>query len=157
MIKFLKIRNVKSPEREVGNAGIDLFVPSDFKEVVLKPLEQIIIPSGLKVHIELNKALSLFDLGIDLLVENKSSISTQKGLLITCCEIDENYQGEIHIGVVNASRKKVVVKPNEKLVQIVPRIYVTEKIKVYENIDENIFYKNFKWKNRNSGAFGSTN
>ena len=155
MLKFLKIRNVKNPEREAGNAGIDLFIPNDFEPLTLRPLERIIIPSGLKVRIELSEALSLFNLGIDLLVENKSGVSTKKGLLVTACEIDENYTGEIHIGVVNVSNNDVTIYPKENIVQVVPRVYINEQIQKTEN--KNHFYKGFKWTNRGENGFGSTN
>lgn len=155
MLKFLKIRNVKNPEREKGNAGIDLFIPTDIKPIILKPLERVTIPSGLKVRIELSEALSLFNLGIDLLVENKSGVSTKKGLLVTACEIDENYTGEIHIGVVNVSNNDVTIYPNEKIVQVVPRVYINEQIQITEN--EKDFYKGFTWTNRGDNGFGSTN
>jgi len=177
MLKFLKIRNVKNPEREVGNAGIDLFVPSFTKElkesckcifdidsqgkecIAVPPHKQVCIPSGIKAHISINKTLGLLGLEMDLFAENKSSIATKKFLDVSAVEIDPNYQGEIHISLTNTSDEYIYIYEGEKIIQLVPRIYIAEKIKVFDGneILEEEFYKDFKYYNRGIGAFGSTN
>ena len=48
-IKFIKIREVKTPAYGTdGSAGIDFFVPEDFKPHHLTPGNGILIPSGIK-------------------------------------------------------------------------------------------------------------
>ena len=74
MVKLLKIRDVKDPQRELGNAGIDTFVPNfseqfmadlkaknptiDIREdgINIGPQESVNIPMGLKVSIPTNIA-----------------------------------------------------------------------------------------------------
>lgn len=185
MIRFLKTRKVASPEREAGNAGFDFFIPeftSEFKKdcceeakknmkagvifdkdedgeyIRLDPGSRVSIPSGIKSRIELGMPLASYNLGIDLVVENKSGVATKKGLDIGACEVDENYQGEIHISVTNASTETVKIRAGDKIVQLVPRVYVTSEAQVYEKdeLPEEEFWKDFKWTNRGSGWAGST-
>jgi dUTPase len=68
LIRFIKIRDVKSPEYGTpGSAGIDFFVPNDFESVILEPGEHILIPSGVRARIPLHTALIAF---------NKSGVAT---------------------------------------------------------------------------------
>lgn len=185
MIRFLKTRKVASPEREAGNAGFDFFVPEftdEFKSdchkeaqknikagvifdkdedgefIRLDAGKRVSIPSGIKSRIELGMPLSSYGLGIDLVVENKSGVATKKGLDIGACEVDENYQGEIHLSITNASTETVKIRAGDKIVQLVPRVYVTNEARTYEKdeITEEEFWKDFKWTNRGSGWAGST-
>lgn len=177
MLKFLKIRNVKNPEREAGNAGIDLFVPvftKEFKKsckcifdidnqgkecIAVPPHKQVCIPSGIKAHISINKVLRLLGLEMDLLAENKSSIATKKFLDVAAVEVDPNYQGEIHISLTNTSDEYIYIYEEEKIIQLVPRVYVSEKIDIFDidEISDDEFYKEIKYHNRGKGNFGSTN
>lgn len=185
MIKFLKIRDVASPVREGGNAGFDFFVPKfndSFKavcdeeaaknpnaavrfekiegkeKIVVKPHTVVNIPSGIKAFLSLEMPLSSYDLGMDLVVENKSGVSTKKGLDVAACEVDENYMGEIHLSLTNTSDKDVIIDEDDKITQLVPRVYVTSAAQVFDvsTASEEEFYKGFKWTNRMSGGFGST-
>lgn len=194
MIKFLKVRDVASPEREPGNAGFDFFVPrfnmqflddcakeaeknpnagcffekddNDEWAIVLNPGQQVSIPSGIKCNIDVGMPLSSYGLGADLVVENKSGVSTKYGLDVLALEIDENYQGEVHLSVMNTSDRKYRIKENMKLVQIVPRVYMTgaaQVVSLPEVAKEGeatstleAFYEDFKWSNRGEGGFGST-
>lgn len=186
MINFLKTRNVKSPEREDGNAGFDFFVPSfdeDFVNttkmegdknpnakvkfdtvegktaIVLDPHKTVSIPSGIHARVELEYPLKSYGLDADLVVENKSGIATKYGLDVGACEIDPNYKGEIHLSLTNTSDKPVVIHENDKITQIVPRVYLTEHCKVFEvaSTDKETFYKDFRFDNRGEGWAGSTN
>lgn len=195
MIKFLKIRDVASPERENGNAGIDFFVPKfdeDFIETCKKEAEKIPgaavrfamiiddngnskrvievnphsrvnIPSGIKSYLKLGMPLSSYNLEMDLYVENKSGIATKKGIDVGACEVDPNYQGEIHISVTNTTNETIYINEGDKIVQLVPRVYCTDEPHVFyskavnENgISEEEFWKDFEWTNRGTGGFGST-
>ena len=188
MIKFLKVRDVASPEREDGNVGFDFFVPKftkEFREDCQKEAEKnpkagcyfsvvkdngetktfinvpahgrVSIPSGIKSYLKLNRFLRLFHLQMDLFVENKSGIATKKGLDVGACEIDPNYQGEIHLSLTNTTDEDIKIFEGDKITQLAPRVYVTGKAKVYSEIDtpEEKFWKGFKYHNRGNGGFGS--
>lgn len=186
MIHFLKIRDVASPEREAGNAGFDFFVPKfneqfkadcakeaeknpkagcyfkkddDGVEYIEVPAgERVCIPSGIKSRIELELPINSYGLGIELKVENKSGVATKKGLDIGASIVDENYQGEIHLSVTNASNQTVKIFEDDKIVQLIPYVYVTNEAKIYDikETSEEEFWKDFKWTNRGSEWAGST-
>lgn len=154
-MKFLRIRKVKSPTRGsyLGNAGIDLYMPEDLtrkqlietnKEgkvviavnardiistIVIPPHVQVIIPSGIKVILKPTNSM--------LQVNNKSGVSTKKGLLFTAQVIDSNYTGEIHIAIINATNKLVTIEAGEKLIQLV-------HIPVYPTVPEEIDQDEFE-------------
>ncbi len=186
MIKFLKTRDVASPVREDGNVGFDFFVPKfneSFKSDCAKEAEKnpkagcyfktdesgkeyidlpahkrVCIPSGIKSRLELGMPLCSYGLEMDLYVENKSGVSTKKGLDIGACEIDPNYQGEIHLSLTNASDEDVRIYEDDKITQIAARVYCTDHATVYEpnEITEDEFWEGFKWTNRGAGWAGST-
>ena len=113
-IKFLKIRDVKSPTRGTAEAaGIDFYVPNynaqfedDFKaknpnihyeagkfkmNIYLQPGQRVLIPSGIKTWMEMGTAL---------IAANKSGVATKKGLIFGAQVVDSDYSGEVHIRTV---------------------------------------------------------
>lgn len=109
--KFAKIRPVRSPERGTQkSAGLDLFVPDDFKSFNLAPYKDVLIPSGLKFKTPE---------GYALFVNNKSGVATKKKLIKGAELIDEDYQGEVHIHLFNLSNAPVRIKAGDKLCQVV--------------------------------------
>ena len=95
-MKISRIRDVKMPTRANKNdAGIDFFVPNDFKGKQLGSNEGILIPSGVRVDVPKGHALIAF---------NKSGVAVKRQLLGGACVVDEGYQGELHIHVINLSQ-----------------------------------------------------
>lgn len=147
-IRFIKVRDVKSPNRgNKGDAGIDFYVPNELKaseirdlnkktynglrifegvdnndlvdHILLHPGARVIIPSGIKVLIEPEESW--------LVAIDKSGVSTKKGLMATAKAVDSNYTGEIHICVTNIGLEKQVIVPGEKLIQFMHLpVYLTE-------------------------------
>ena len=144
-MKFLKITEVKSPNRGTPqSAGIDLFVPESFQTVALEPGKSVLIPSGLKVNVPE---------GYALVCMNKSGIATKKSLLVGACVIDEDYQGEIHIHLINAGTQVQTIFPGDKIIQVVlvPVDYTNNEIVSNE---EELW--DGKVTKRGEGGFGST-
>ena len=84
---------------------------------------------------------------------NKSGVATKKGLIVGACVVDEDYQGEIHLHVINTSNERVSVEPGEKLVQmlLIPVFYdILEEV----NSEEELF--GGEQTVRGQGGFGST-
>lgn len=186
MIKFLLIRNVAAPERERGNAGFDFFVPEFDDKFIedcnkeaeknpnaavkittdkygkqcirVSPHARVNIPSGVKSYISLGLPLSSYGLEADLYVENKSGVATKKGLDSAAVEVDPNYQGEIHLSLTNTTDDFIDIYPGDKIVQLVPRVYMSEEASVYKEseISSEDFWKDFKYNNRGEGWAGST-
>ena len=173
MIKFFiePGYDVKAPEREYGNAGVDCFIPNytetfekAFNEknlptnayleryadgwfIIIPEHGRVNIPSGLRSRIDTNVALE---------AHNKSGIATKYGLVFGASTCDANYQGIIHISLINTTDKVVRLPLGMKAVQFIPRLIDISPIEVYNNISLDEFYKDFEFSNRGEGAFGST-
>lgn len=110
-LKIYKTRDVKTPARGTSqSAGIDFFVPNDFGRLILKPQRDVNIPSGIKVK---------FPKGYALVAFNKSGVAVKRNLQIGACVVDSDYEGEIHLHVVNVGHKNQVIEGGEKLVQFI--------------------------------------
>lgn len=143
-MKIVKVRNVKTPTRGTSlSAGLDFYIPEDFKTKQVWPGESIDILTGIKARIPQGCALIMF---------NKSGIATKHQLQVGACVVDEDYQGEIHLHVMNVGKEVVILKPGMKLVQglVMPVFYVG--VEVLESEDE-LFPQLTE---RGQGGFGST-
>lgn len=140
-MKVQKVRNVKTPNRGTSvSAGIDFYVPEDFETTTLNPGQSVLIPSGIKAQVPRGYALIAF---------NKSGVATKQGLSVGACVVDEDYEGEIHLHMINTSDKEQVVATGQKLVQfvLVPVSYFD-----VEEVEE-LQSRNTE---RGAGGFGST-
>ncbi len=144
-LRFAKVRPVKNPQRGTpGSAGIDFFVPDDYPESLcsVDPGGRYLIPSGIKANIPN---------GYALIAMNKSGVSLKKDLIVGACVVDSDYQGEIHLHLINTGKYTVTISPGEKLVQflLIPvshaNFLITTEEKLY-----------FKTTTRGDGGFGST-
>ena len=159
---FTKVRPVKSPTRGTAeSAGIDFFVPDDFEETIVDPSSSILIPSGIKCAYPPGYALILF---------NKSGIATKYKLTSLACVCDSDYQGEIHISLINIGKESVTIKPGMKIAQfiLVPIALAEPKeMNISEDAATNEEHMWSKWSSmssarrnmeseRGSGGFGST-
>ena len=144
-MKLAKIRNVKTPTRgTTGSAGIDFYVPDDYPSSLceIEPGDRFFIPSGIKANVPT---------GFALIAMNKSGVAMKKGLMVGACVVDSDYQGEIHLHLINASSKPVTIEPGDKLTQflLVPVNHcAVEVVDVDRLFDEETA--------RGSGGFGST-
>lgn len=142
MLKFSKTRPVKTPSRGTsGSAGYDFYVPEDQPSTILAPGTSILIKSGIKMMIPDNYVGIFF---------NKSSIG-QRGIVVGAQVVDSDYRGEIHLNVINTSHENYVIKPGQKLTQMI--IQEFHKYTLME-VDQNSFDQNTT--ERGAGGFGST-
>lgn len=147
VIKFVKTRNVKTPEYGTyGSVGIDFFVPEDFEQTEIPPGDDIIIPSGIKVRLPKYTAL---------IAGNKSGVATKSKLDKGAEIIDWDYQGEIHIHVHNfTSDQTTTIEPGDKIIQFLLTPII--QAKMFDVETEDNLYKNSSSERGESG-FGSTN
>ena len=144
-MKISKLRKVKTPTRgTVGSAGIDFYVPDDYPSDVgtISPGNAVFLPSGIAANVPNGHALIAF---------NKSGVALKKGLMVGACVVDSDYQGEIHLHLVNTSTKPVNIDAGEKLVQflLVPVNHCeVELVQRHDLFDEDT--------ERGAGGFGST-
>ena len=142
-LRFCKTREVQSPSRaNQYDAGIDFYVPTDYKSEGIKPGYSAKIPSGIKADIVIGMALVAF---------NKSGVATKHGLQVGACVVDSGYEGEIHLHVMNVSHRNVFILPDTKLVQFLylpialPQIIEVESNRLFDLQSQ-----------RGEGGFGST-
>lgn len=159
-MKIAKVRNVKTPERGTPkSAGIDFFVPNDFVEQVLPPQRDILIPSGIKANVPENFMLMAAEKSGVVTTKNaaiqagrKPKVTAYNTVVVLGAKIvDEDYQGEIHIHLVNVGNEYVIIKPGTKIAQfiLVPVSYDTVEV-----VPENELFD--KASDRGDGGFGST-
>jgi dUTP pyrophosphatase len=141
-IKVSKIRDVKTPTRgTLGSAGIDFYVPEGFNNEI-QPGEDVCIPSGIRVNVPTGHALVAF---------NKSGVALKKNLTVGACVVDEDYQGEIHLHLINVGTRTVYLCPGEKITQFLlvpvkyPQVSIVEDKDLFDSETE-----------RGAGGFGST-
>jgi len=144
-MKIVKTRNVKTPPRGTErSAGIDFFAPNDMEPITLYPGDACNIPSG--IHAKIPE-------GYALIAMEKSGVFLKKGLEVGAKVVDEDYQGEIHLSLVNGSKIESVIEPGEKIVQmlLVPVSYsLPEVVSSLEDLYGG------KITERGAGGFGST-
>lgn len=142
-MKFAKVRDVKSPVRGTAkSAGIDFFVPNDCQVIKLFPQCDVLIPSGIKASIPEN---------LMLMAAEKSGVVTSAEavaragrevkpgaynsvVILGAKIVDEDYQGEIHIHLVNVGHETVTIKPGTKIAQF---ILVPVRYDELEEVPEN--------------------
>ena len=115
--------------------------------IKIMPHGRVNIPSGIRSFIPANVALE---------AQNKSGVATKYGLVYGASVVDANYQGIIHISLINTTNKVVELPLGMKAVQFLPRVIDISPIEVYNNVTFEEFYKDFEFTNRGEGAFGST-
>ncbi len=146
-LRFTKIRDVKSPCR--GNehdAGIDLFVPSDFKEKNLRAGDDILIPMGIRVIVPKGYAGIILD---------KSSVCVKKNLKIGAKVVDCGYEGELLVHVFNLGKEAQVITPDMKITQMVLiPVLVSDVLEISEEQYE--ISAGLTRTERGTGALGST-
>ena len=108
-LTFMKVRDVKTPNYgTAGSAGIDFYVPEDFKTISIGSTVTIKIPSGIKARVPK---------GYVLRADDKSSISMM-GLTVTAPVIDSDFQGEFSLCLYNRTKANIVIKPGMKILQM---------------------------------------
>jgi dUTP pyrophosphatase len=140
-MKIKLVRKVKEPSRGTSvSAGLDFYIPDDFKATKVWPGKAILIPSGVKAQVPEGYALIAF---------NKSGIATKEGLIVGACVVDQDYEGELHIHMINVGDKVVDIIPGQKLVQFVLLPVNYQNIEVVNELPQ-------RQSERGEGGFGST-
>lgn len=123
-----------------GSAAMDL-VCTEY--TVLYPGETKLIPTGLAIWVGSDLQ------GIAGLILPRSGLGT-KGLVLanTIGLIDEDYQGELKVSLLNRSRNKIELKQGDRFAQLMFIPVLKAHFKVVEEFSSKT--------GRNTGSFGST-
>ena len=130
----------KLPNYETkGAAGMDLSADIE-SEVILKPLERSLIPTGIAISLPKD---------LEAQIRPRSGLAIKHGitLLNTPGTIDSDYRGEIKVILVNLSNDNYTIKPQDRIAQIVFSRFVTGEFDIVENLSET---------DRGESGFGST-
>lgn len=141
---FVKIINRSDnslPEYKTEHsAGVDLMAFLSKGEVVLKPLERKVIPTGL--FMELPE-------GYEAQVRPRSGLAAKSGITVLNSPgtIDADYRGEVGVILVNLSNENFTVKSGDRIAQMVISKY--EKAEFVESLE-------LEETERGAGGFGHT-
>jgi len=139
-INILKHGPKESPKYATrGSSGMDIKAAIE-KPYLLKINERKIIPSGIKVEIPK---------GYEIQIRPRSGLALKNGITILNSPgtIDSDYRGEIGVILVNLSNHNFIVKPGERIAQLVIAKYEQIKWKITQELPNTI---------RGDGGFGST-
>jgi dUTP pyrophosphatase len=123
----------------VASAGMDLRANLD-EEVLLKPLERSLVPTGLFIEIPL---------GYEAQIRPRSGLAAKRGitLLNTPGTIDADYRGEIKVILVNLSNEDFVVRDGERIAQMIIAAHQQAEWVEVQELEETA---------RGAGGFGHT-
>lgn len=123
-----------------GSAGMDLKAAIE-SEIVLQPGERRLIPSGI--------AISLSDKRTVALIYARSGLSTKHGITMAngVGVVDSDYRGEIFCPLINLSDKEFILRPLDRMAQLIVAPVHIMKIEVVDELDDT---------KRGSGGFGHT-
>lgn len=121
------------------SAGMDIRANIDVS-VTLKPLERIIIKTGLYMSLPR---------GLEAQVRPRSGLAAKKGITVLNSPgtIDADYRGEIGVILINLSKEDFVINDGDRIAQLVIAKYEQIKWKKVTVLDET---------ERGDGGFGST-
>lgn len=123
----------------IASAGMDLRAHIE-QDIILKPLERSIVPTGLFMALPL---------GYEAQVRPRSGLAAKYGLTVLNSPgtIDSDYRGEIGVILVNLSNADFTIKNGERVAQMVIAKYEHAKWNPVQSLSET---------SRGAGGFGST-
>ena len=122
-----------------GASGLDLRANID-QAIVLKPLERVLIPTGLRIAIP--------D-GHEGQVRARSGLALKHGITLAngLGTIDSDYRGEIGVILINLGEEDYIIDRGDRIAQLIIIRYETIQLKQVEYLDET---------ERGDGGFGHT-
>jgi dUTP pyrophosphatase len=122
-----------------ASAGIDLRANLE-KEVVLKPMERTLVPTGLFIELPV---------GYEAQVRPRSGLAIKKGITVlnTPGTIDADYRGEIMVIMINLSNEDFTIKHGERIAQMIIAAHEQAEWVEVEKLDDT---------ERGAGGFGHT-
>ena len=123
----------------IASAGMDLRAQIE-EDIILKPLERHIIPTGLSIELPV---------GCEAQVRPRSGLAAKYGVTVLNSPgtIDADYRGEIGVILVNLSNSDFTIKKGERVAQLVISKHERAMWNPVQNLSET---------SRGTGGFGST-
>lgn len=123
-----------------GSAGMDLRAILD-EDKTLLPGETLLIPTGLAIHIANNNMAAV--------ILPRSGLGHKHGIVLGNLVglIDSDYQGQLFVSCWNRGNSTFVIKPGERIAQLVFVPVVQANLNIVESFDQS---------QRGEGGFGHT-
>ena len=123
-----------------GSAGLDLRACLD-ADLPLPPGKAELIPTGLAIHVE--------DPGLAAVVLPRSGLGHKQGIVLGNLVglIDSDYQGQLMVSCWNRGSQDFVVRPGERIAQLVVVPIVQVQLQIVEAFSDS---------RRGAGGFGSS-
>ena len=120
-------------------AGVDLRASIE-NSIKIRPWEREIIPCGISIAMPR---------GLEAQIRPRSGLAFKHGITIlnTPGTIDSDYRGEIKVILINLSKDEFIIRPKDRIAQMVFTSAIQVKFKEVENLDQT---------RRGDGGFGST-
>ena len=142
---WMKVRIVNKSKHQLpkyetpASAGMDLRANLD-ESVVLKPLERVLIPTGLFMELPV---------GYEAQVRPRSGLAAKHGITVlnTPGTIDADYRGEVKVILVNLSNEDFAIADGERIAQMIISKHEQAQLEEVETLTET---------ERGSGGFGHT-
>jgi len=121
------------------SAGMDLRANLD-EPITLKPLERILIPTGLYIALPA---------GYEAQVRPRSGLALKKGITVLNAPgtVDADYRGEVGVLLINLSQENFVINDGERIAQMVIARHEQGEFLAVEVLDET---------ERGAGGYGHT-
>lgn len=122
----------------LGSAGMDL--RANIKEpITLKPLERVLIPTGLFMEIPI---------GYEVQVRPRSGLALKKGITVLNAPgtIDSDYRGEVGAILFNASNEEFLIENGDRVAQMVIAMHERAEWNEVNELSDSL----------RNGGFGST-
>lgn len=139
-INIINKSNNKLPSYSTAHAaGMDLMAFID-EEIILKPLERKLIPTGLYIELPI---------GYEAQIRPRSGLSIKKGITVlnTPGTIDSDYRGEIGVILINLSNEEFKVQKGDRICQMIISKHEKAELVEVKEIAESV---------RGGGGFGHT-
>jgi dUTP pyrophosphatase len=122
-----------------GSAGMDMCAMIE-KEIVIKPTEINIIPTGLSIELPN---------GYEAQIRPRSGLAIKNGVTVLNSPgtIDSDYRGEIKIILINIGKSDFVIKKGDRIAQMVINKFEKVEWELSEELEET---------KRGEGGFGHT-
>ena len=122
-----------------GAAAMDLYAAIE-SSITLKPLERALVPTGIKIELPEN---------YEAQVRPRSGLAIKSGISLSNCvgTIDEDYRGEVCVGLINFSNEEFTIHRGDRIAQMLIALVTKAQISVVEDLSQTT---------RQEGGFGST-
>ena len=122
-----------------GAAGMDLYSANE-EPITLAPLERKLVPLGFTMELPT---------GYEAQIRPRSGMAIKRGITLSNCvgTVDEDYRGEVCVGLVNLSRENYTIQAGDRIAQMVVAPVTKAVIIEADELAETV---------RGEGGFGST-